>query len=717
MKNIFRIYIKDLKGLVTNWAALITIGGLVILPSLYAWFNIVASWDPYSNTEGLKIAVSNNDKGTTIREKKVNIGDEIVDAMEDNEDLGWTFVKSDKEAVRGVELGDYYASLIIPEDFSENISSVITGEPIKPEIIYYVNEKANAIAPKITSKGATSVVDEVSTNFVKTSNKIIFKVFNDLGIELERELPSIRKLEHLVFTLEKRFPEFTAAVNTALDEADKAAEVIEKTQSYVPVAAKISKDAEELASGINEYLDKGKQLGERIEPTIKKDLALLTDIAHSVEDVSEMLQQTDLDPEIATGTVEEALANLEAGIALSDKLSDTFKQLNEVADEEILASEAKQLENMKSYLQEQKDLLATIKDMTVNEEKITDEMVSRVQNVAKTSYDVVQGLNNSYDSEIKPKITSAFEKAKKSATDAEALMTEANKAIPEVDKMLQNASNKIATGKKDIIAIQNKLPGVEEKITETADRIRDFKKREDLEEIIGFLKNDFEKESDFFAEPVLLKEKQLFPIPNYGSAMSPFFTTLAFWVGSLLLISLLTTEVSYNNGEFKSYEIYLGRLFTFLTLGLLQSIIVTVGDIYIVEAYVADKQSFILYGLLISAVFTLIVYTLVSIFGNVGKALAIILLVLQIAGSGGTFPIQVTPPFFQTINPFLPFTYAISLMREAVGGVIPEIVMRDMKMLAIYAGVMIFSGILLKKPFNKLSSNFVNKAKESDLIH
>src|SRR5699024_697743 len=134
------------------------------------------------------------------------------------------------------------------------------------------------------------------------------KVFNDLGIELERELPSIRKLEHLVFTLEKRFPEFTAAVNTALDEADKAAEVIEKTQSYVPVAAKISKDAEELASGINEYLDKGKQLGERIEPTIKKDLALLTDIAHSVEDVSEMLQQTDLDPEIATGTVEEALA-------------------------------------------------------------------------------------------------------------------------------------------------------------------------------------------------------------------------------------------------------------------------------------------------------------------------------------------------------------------------------------------------------------------------
>src|SRR5690606_16495264 len=134
-------------------------------------------------------------------------------------------------------------SLIIPEDFSKNISSVITGEPIKPEIIYYVNEKANAIAPKITSKGATSVVDEVSTNFVKTSNKIIFKVFNDLGIELERELPSIRKLEHLVFTLEKRFPEFTAAVNTALDEADKAAEVIEKTQSYVPVAAKISKDA------------------------------------------------------------------------------------------------------------------------------------------------------------------------------------------------------------------------------------------------------------------------------------------------------------------------------------------------------------------------------------------------------------------------------------------------------------------------------------------
>jgi len=166
-----------------------------------------------------------------------------------------------------------------------------------------------------------------------------------------------------------------------------------------------------------------------------------------------------------------------------------------------------------------------------------------------------------------------------------------------------------------------------------------------------------QRESEFFAEPVVLKENKLFPIPNYGSAMSPFFTTLSLWAGALLLVSLL------------------------------------------------------------SALFMLMVCTLVSVFGNIGKAMAIVLLVLQLAGAGGTFPVQVTPPFFQAIHPFLPFTYATGLMREATGGIVGKLVRADLLRLSAYAAASLVVGLSLKRIINRASAAMVARARESRLIH
>jgi YhgE/Pip-like protein len=225
-----------------------------------------------------------------------------------------------------------------------------------------------------------------------------------------------------------------------------------------------------------------------------------------------------------------------------------------------------------------------------------------------------------------------------------------------------------------------------------------------------------QKESDFFAKPVLLKEERLYPIPNYGSAMSPFYTTLCLWVGALLLVSILSVEVA-DEERFKSYEVYLGRLLTFLSIALVQAFIVTLGDLFLIKTYVVDKVPFIFLGLLCSFVFMTIVYTLVAIFGNAGKAMAIVLLVLQLSAAGGTFPIQVVPAFFQAINPFLPFTYAISMMREVVGGMLADIVRKDVTvLLCIWLGVLLV-GIFLHKPLSKTSAKLTKKARESKLIH
>ncbi|MNE39385.1 ABC-2 family transporter protein [compost metagenome] len=261
------------------------------------------------------------------------------------------------------------------------------------------------------------------------------------------------------------------------------------------------------------------------------------------------------------------------------------------------------------------------------------------------------------------------------------------------------------------------MPAAESKLKNVTSRISEFEKEASLQDLIDLLTIDFAKESDFFSEPVKLVENVLYPIPNYGSAMSPFFTTLSLWVGGILLVSLLSVEVHGLAEGTRSYHEYFGRYLTFLTIALFQSLIVTIGDLLLLKAYAADPVKFVLFGLFNSAVFMLMIYTFVSVFGNVGKAMAVVLLVLQLAGSGGTFPIQVTPPFFQAIYPYLPFTYAIGLMREAVGGSVRDIVMRDFIILLIYAGITLILGLGLKRFVNRITAKSVEKAKSGHLIH
>lgn len=202
MKAIWKIFITDLKNIGTNWVAMVLIGGLIILPSLYAWFNIAASWDPYGNTDQIPIGIVNEDEGATVRDQEIHAGDEVVKSLKENRSLDWKFVDREK-AMDKLEYGDYFAVIVIPKNFSESLGTVISDQPEKADVEYYVNEKINAIAPKITEKGASAIVEQVTSNFISTVNEIIFEIFNDLGVEIEKNLPDIEKFEDYLFTLEK----------------------------------------------------------------------------------------------------------------------------------------------------------------------------------------------------------------------------------------------------------------------------------------------------------------------------------------------------------------------------------------------------------------------------------------------------------------------------------------------------------------------------------
>lgn len=197
--------------------------------------------------------------------------------------------------------------------------------------------------------------------------------------------------------------------------------------------------------------------------------------------------------------------------------------------------------------------------------------------------------------------------------------------------------------------------------------------------------------------------------------MSPFYTTLALWVGGTMLIALVNVDV-VSDKKYYAYHIYLGRGLLFLVIGLMQALVVSVGNIVFLHIYAVEKLWYILFAMLISFVFITIVYTFVSVFGNIGKGLSILIMVLQISGSGGTFPVQVAPVFFQKINPLLPFTYAINLLRESVGGMIwSNVLMNILALLGYVAAACI--GLILKKPFFKATEKVRMKFNRSRIFH
>jgi putative membrane protein len=716
MNNVRQIYRRDIRNIVKNWVAAGIILGLVFLPSLYAWFNIKASWDPYGQTAGLAVAVVNQDKGTTLRGKPLNIGNEIVASLKQNTKIGWIFV-GEKQAMTGVEHGDYYASILIPADFSEKIATVLSHNPQKAEIVYNVNEKINAIAPKITEKGASGIVEEVSRNFIKTADGTIFKVFNEIGIELEAQQPTIEKLKDLVFKLEAMSPEINQAVGVASADVQKANGIVRQAQANLPLVAQLAKDGQDFTKQLGQFLDRSSEMLPMFAPTVKQDLILLQQTSLATQELTSILQDTKVDPVILNAALDNIPQRLTAAIDVTENMVTLFDRLNGLTGGNRLTFVTDRLRQIHDNLQQQLAVVTSIKEAIQKGAKPADELVHHLNQLSNDATQWIGSILQRYDTKIVPQIQQGLNKAKTTTQNVYAILQDTNKNLPDVQRILNDAAKGLTVGSQELQTMQRKLPAIETNIKHFANMIRSLQKEGTLDQLIDLLKNNAQKESEFFAEPVLLKENKLFPIPNYGSAMSPFFTTLSLWVGALLLVSLLTVDVHDRSIPYKSYEIYFGRYLTFLTLALLQSLFVTLGDIYLLGTYVVDKSWFVLFGVVLSAVFMLIVYTLVSVFGNIGKAMAIVLLVLQLAGSGGTFPIQVTPPFFQAIHPFLPFTYGISMMREAVGGILWDVVGKDFLMMCGYAALTLVIGLALKKVINRSTEELVKKAKESQLIH
>ena len=712
MKNIFKIYKNDLKDIFTNKVLLVIIIGLCILPSLYAWFNIKASWDPYGNTGNISVAVINKDSGAEIMNKKVNMGDELVKELKTNKDLGWKFVDR-KKALEGVNSGKYYAYIEIPSNFSENLTSLVSKDIKKGTIIYTVNEKINAIAPKITSKGATTIQNEVNQTVVKTVSEVVLKAFKEAGIEIEKQLPKLSTLENNLVEVQGKFKDIDKVVDTAVDATDKVSDIIKDIQNDMPLIKDTITNSKNLSSDIKIFLNDSKTGLSQLSPILKNDLGLISEISSNAKNaVSDLIDAINKGSESAPQLIDNLSTKLSDLASSTNTLTKFLEKLNKLVPGNQLKSVIDSLNSISAKLDTAVSSLQTIKNQVANGEKPP---LTNLNNLLKVIGDVntiTSSILNNFDSKIQDPISNIIEDSFKVADNIIAVLDSAEKKLPAVEDILNTTLSFSGSAEKGASFIKEKLPYAKSVVDTLVDSMKKINNSSEVNELISLLKSDVLKRSDFLKQPVDLVENRLYPIKNYGSAMAPFYTVLSLWVGILLLMSLLSTNV---HGDYKPNEVYFGRGLTFLTLTIIQALIVSLGDIYFLKVQAVNIPLFILISVFTSIVFTAIVYSLVSIFGNVGKAIGVVLLVIQVAGSGGTFPIQVTPQFFQNVYPLLPFTYAISAMREAVGGIYMPNLTKDISTLAIFIVVFVIFTVFFKKPINKVTEKIQDRFNESDL--
>ena len=695
MKNIIEIFRNDIKEVFRKTNTWIIIVGLIFLPSMYAWPNILSSWDPYGHTNNIKVAVTSEDDGATVDGKELNLGKSLVEGLKNNKNLDWQFVSNKQEAEDGVRIGNYYASIVVPKNFSQDMTSVSRTEPQRATIEYTVNEKINAISPKITNSGASAIANNISKNFVETANGIIFEKLHEAGIKFEENLPSIEKAKEEIFKLNDNFSTYESTLSELIGKVEYGYNILNNVQNTLPEIDRVATNSIMIADKAGITINNIQGFNERLLPIINNHLNVVEEVSKEANVIAKELQQKPDKTEEIKARQKALDSRLQASTERLQLVKNIFEYFNKLSSERLFNNQLERVTTLSNDITTIKEVNNNIYNKMDHYDEIADTVKEEFVNKSSRVNEVSSNMNSKLNVEVAPLISQVLSKAEINIDKVSGIIAGAQGELPAVERKLSETEVKISSAYGKLLSLQAHIPSAKSKIQKLTDEIKKADSGIDKNQLFNLLKVDYKQQAEFFANPVKLQENKLYHIENYGSAMTPFYTVLSIWVGSLLMSSLLTTKVEDEENKYKPYQKYFGRGLLFVIISLFQTLIITLGDMYVLGTQATSPFRFVIFALLISLLFSSIIYTIVCILGNVGKAVCIVLLVLQLGSSGGTFPIQMTSEFFQALYPKVPFTYSIGLLREAVGGVYIPAVERDIKILFIYLIIVLVGGAIL----------------------
>ena len=722
MKNIIRIVRNDIHNIRKNVIALIVIFGITIVPSLYAWFNIAASWDPYKNTGNLKVAVASLDKGYNgeLLPVQINLGNDVLSSLRENTQLQWIFTDAE-DASDGVRSGKYYASVVISETFSKDMMSLFSSEATHPTITYYINEKENAIAPKVTEKGADAIRQEINSTFTETISKTALDAFSFVA-DVSAEKDDASLAENLSASLAEISADLNSAAGTvqAFSDMTDAASLVLDTTSVI-----FSQTGNGTKTSLNALTDAGNGI-----------TSLSSALSGTTAAVSQALSDGETYYSSVSSTIGTALdAYSTDADAASASLTAVSNRIQTVIDGYTsLADSLTAIKNANPNLSPVIDPILTqistaVKhqtDLKTELDNAGTKITGAVQNAAslKTKIDglIEQSLTSAaevktnYETTVKNQLENLSDSLNSTGSSVSDLFTQLNESSSDLTDSASDDLASIHTALSDSSAL---LSNVSEQLSSASEALLN-PNRDGLAVLTDLLAQKPEAIAAFLASPVNLSEHPVYPIENYGSAMTPFYSTLAMWVGGVVLAAMLKVNVSGKalTGVLnpKPHETYIGRSLLFIAIGLLQSSLICLGDLFYLDVQCQHPVYFLFAGWFTSIVYVSIIYALTVSFGDIGKAVCVILLVMQVAGSGGTFPIEVAPDFFQKVYPLLPFTHSMNAMRECIAGFYNTTYWKELGTLALFLIPALLLGLLLRKPVIRLNDSFTEKLESTKLI-
>lgn len=717
MKKVWEVYKRDLKKISRNvFAAIITIG-IILIPALYAWFNIDSNWDPYSNTKGIKIAVANMDEGSELDGLKINIGGMIIEKLATNNQIGWQFVDR-KQALEGVDDSEYYAALIIPEDFSKDMLSIANLDVKQPVIDYYVNEKKNAIAPKITNAGVNTVQLQVNEAFIETASSVLSNIVKNVSTKMEDQ--GAETIGKVIDTLGEAKSSLEG-YKTLLTSITASAKALDSAISAVG-SLRLDTDA------IQDNLDNAAGEVDETDYTLQALLSSLTSVMGSIS--------------AEIGNAQTAVSNIQTDLennrdGVIDSMNTALKGLEKT--ESLNSSLLSALENLQSSLlfpiSGLQDLIDKVSDNETRLQNAISDLNSSIESVkageslpARTIEsaqkalsgiaDIQNEVQDLFQNQVQDDLASLNESINEKIIMASGLVNGAAEAQQGIDSAITATR---VTLEQSTITLDQSRELLQKGIDKLDHIMRDLQNSsadESLQKLGDLLSRDPAIISSFLKQPVSLNQHSVYKIENYGSGMAPFYTTLALWVGALVNVAILKTKIKDEEefGGLSPAQAYFGRYLIFMTVSILQALVICLGDLYILHIQCLNPGLFILAGAAAAITFSLLMYTLTISFGDVGKALAVILMVVQVAGSGGTFPIETLPQFYQNLYPFFPFNFAINAMRECVAGMYGNYYWLALSRMIWWILASLFIGLVLRKPIIRLKEYVEEKVEETGLM-
>lgn len=726
MKNVWKIFQRDMMRVRNNVIAMVVIIGISVVPCLYAWFNIAASWDPYSNTGNLKVAVASVDEGYegSLIPIEINIGDKVLSALRENTQMEWVFTTEEK-ATSGVKSGKYYAAIVIPKDFSNKMMSVFSEKVEKPEITYYSNAKENAIAPKVTDKGAGAVQRQVNEVFIETVSDTTLTVLQAVS-NMTQASGAETIVDNLNTNLNQIAGDLTASaglLESFSDMTGSAQKLLNSTTEFLQTVQQQTKESRQTFqetsktfSGLDDSMDAAADsVGTALKSAENVYDQMDQVISGAFSDESADAQQiaSTLDALAGqVGNVVTAYTSVRDSVAA---VADKYPETSPLVDAIVV--------RMDTSIQQQKNLQSKLQDSAKGLRDATTDLGtarSELKDLAAKNRENMSGVSASYKSSVQKALNQLSASLTSSKQEISSLLSQLDQSANGIYKLTDTADSDLSEIQKVLGDSGELLAEASDRIADTTAKLDEMETSGDFSELEALISGDKSAISTFLAAPVSLDTHKIYEIANYGSSMAPFYSVLSIWIGGIVLVAMLKVNVSENCTKglknVELHQIYFGRFITFMIVGLFQSTLIALGDLLYLGIQCEHPFLFLLGCWFSSLVFVNIIYTLTVSLGDIGKAVSVILLVVQVAGTGGTFPIEVAPSFFRAVYPLLPFTHSMAALRETVGGMYGMNYWIDLGKLAIFLGISLIVGLVLRKPIIKANDAFTEKLEETKLM-